>query len=181
MSIYNFQVNTIDGKLVQLSAYQGKVLLIVNTASQCSYSRQFADLQNLYEMYSEQGLEILGFPCNQFNDKEPGSNAEVQQFCKSAFGVTFPLFEKTEVRGQNAHPLFQYLTKQSPFQGFDIQTSNGQRILNFLQDKYPDIYTGDGVKWNFSKFLIDRQGQVQARFETNTELIDIEPVIKTLI
>lgn len=108
MSIYNFQVNTIDGQLVKLSAYQGKVLLIVNTASKCSYSRQFADLQNIYDIYREKGLEILGFPCNQFNDKEPGNNAEVQQFCRSAFGVTFPLFEKIEVRGRNAHPLFQY-------------------------------------------------------------------------
>ncbi|TVX98633.1 glutathione peroxidase [Cohnella terricola] len=181
MSIYNFQVNTIDGQLVKLSAYQGKVLLIVNTASKCSYSRQFVDLQNLHDVYCEQGLEILGFPCNQFNDKEPGNNNEVQQFCRSTFGVTFPMFEKIDVRGRNAHPIFQYLTQQAPFQGFDIQTPSGQSMNNFLQGKYPEIYAGDGIKWNFSKFLIDRKGHVQARFETTTELIDIEPVIKSLI
>lgn len=181
MSIYHYQVNTIDGSSVPLSAYQGKILVIVNTASQCSYSRQFPDLQQLYDSYREQGLEILAFPCNQFNDKEPGSNAEVEQYCRGTFGVTFPLFEKIEVRGQSAHPLFQYLTQQAPFQGFDLQTSNGQWMDNFLQNKYPDIYAGDGVKWNFSKFVIDRHGHVQARFETTMEIMDIEPVIQSLL
>ncbi|MDQ0193550.1 glutathione peroxidase [Paenibacillus wynnii] len=181
MSIYDLQVNSINGKLVELSIYRGKVLLIVNTASRCSYSRQFADLQKLYESYHEQGFEILGFPCNQFNEKEPGSNSEVKDYCESNFGVTFPLFEKMEVRGQSAHPLFQYLTQQAPFQGFDIQTSGGKWMQDFLQEKYPDIYAGDGIKWNFSKFLIDRNGYVYDRYETTTEPFDIESVIKSLL
>lgn len=181
ISIYDFQVNSIIGKPVQLSAYRGKVLLIVNTASRCSYSRQFAGLQELYENHHEQGLEILGFPCNQFNEREPGSNSEVKEFCESNFGVAFPLFEKMEVRGPSIHPLFQYLTQQAPFQGFDTQTSGGQWMQDFLQEKQPDIYAGDGIKWNFSKFLIDRNGNVKARFETTTEPFDIKPVVESLL
>ncbi|KIL42262.1 glutathione peroxidase [Gordoniibacillus kamchatkensis] len=181
MSIYDLKVNTINGKLIELSNYLGKVLLIVNTASRCSYSRQFAGLQKLYESHNERGFEILGFPCNQFNEKEPGNNSEVREYCESNFGVTFPLFEKMEVRGQTAHPLFQFLTEQAPFQGFDTQSSDGQWMQNFLQEKYPNIYAGDGIKWNFTKFLIDRNGHVYGRYETTTEPFEIEPVIKSLL
>ncbi|BBH20307.1 glutathione peroxidase [Paenibacillus baekrokdamisoli] len=181
MSIYEFQATTINGTPIELSAYRGQVLLIINTASKCSYSRQFADLQSLYESHREQGFEILGFPCNQFNQKEPGSNTEVQAFCEIDYGVTFPLFEKIDVRGSSAHPLFQYLTQQSPFQGFDTQTVGGQTMQDFLQEKYPEIYAGDGVKWNFSKFLIDRNGLVKARFETPTEPHELEPAIDLLL
>jgi glutathione peroxidase len=177
MSVYDFQVNSIDGQTVKLSDYRGKTLLIVNTASRCSYSRQFAGLQELYESYRDQGFEILGFPCNQFNEKEPGTNPEVEEFCKSNFGVTFPLFEKLDVRGPSAHPLFQYLTGQAPFQGFDTKTSNGQWMKDFLQEKYPDIYVGDGIKWNFSKFLIGRDGKVHRRYETTIEPADLEAEI----
>ncbi|WP_145947275.1 glutathione peroxidase [Paenibacillus sp. Y412MC10] len=181
MSIYDFQVNTINGSLIELSIYRGKVLLIVNTASRCSYSRQFAGLQKLYESHNDRGFEILGFPCNQFNEKEPGSNWEVREYCESNFGVTFPLFEKIEVRGQKTHPLFQFLTEQAPFRGFNIQTSDGQKMQNFLQEKYPDIFAGDGIKWNFTKFLIDQNGQMHGRYETTTEPIEIEPIIKSLL
>ncbi|UQZ32782.1 glutathione peroxidase [Paenibacillus sp. PK3_47] len=181
MSIYDFQLNTISGETIELSIYLGKVLLIVNTASKCSYSRQFAGLQKLYESYSKQGFEILGFPCNQFNEKEPGNNSEVQEYCKSNFGVTFPLFEKVKVRGQAAHPLFEFLTEQAPFQGFDTRTSNGEWMQNFLQEKYPDIHAGDGIKWNFTKFLIDRDGKVHRRFETTTEPFEIQPAVEELL
>lgn len=181
MSIYDFQVNSIDGKAVQLSVYRGKVLLIVNTASRCGYSHQFTGLQELYENYHDQGFEILGFPCNQFNEKEPGSNMEVEEFCKSSFGVTFPLFEKSDVRGPFAHPLFQYLTGEAPFQGFDTQSSNGQWMKDFLQEKYPDVYAGDGIKWNFSKFLIGRDGQVYGRYEATIEPFELESDVKSLL
>ncbi|SDD03156.1 glutathione peroxidase [Paenibacillus sp. UNCCL117] len=177
MSIYDFQVNTINGSPIELSIYRGKALLIVNTASRCSYSRQFADLQKLYENHKERGFEILGFPCNQFNEKEPGSNSEVRDYCQSNFGVTFPLFEKVEVRGQNAHPLFQFLTEQAPFRGFNIQTSDAQKMHSFLQEKYPDLLVGDGIKWNFTKFLIVQNGQLYGRYETTTEPFEIEPFI----
>ncbi|MEI2396584.1 MULTISPECIES: glutathione peroxidase [Paenibacillus] len=181
MSIYDIQVNTINGNTLDMSIYLGKVLLIVNTASMCSYSRQFAGLQKLYESYSEQGFEILGFPCNQFNEKEPGENSELQEYCERNFGVTFPLLEKVDVRGQTAHPLFQFLTKQAPFQGFDTRNPNGEWMQKFLQENYPDIYTGDGIKWNFTKFLIDRNGQVHDRYETSTEPFEIQSAIEALL
>ncbi|WP_152392965.1 glutathione peroxidase [Paenibacillus guangzhouensis] len=181
MSIYDFQVNSINGELVELSIFRGKVLLIVNTASRCGYSRQFAGLQLLYESHHEQGFEILGFPCNQFNEKEPGSNFDVQEYCKSNYGVSFPLFEKLGVRGPTAHPVFQYLTQLAPFQGFDTQTSGGLWMHNFLQDKYPDLYSGNGIKWNFTKFLIDRNGDVYGRYETTTEPNEIELDIESLL
>ncbi|ADM72540.1 Hydroperoxy fatty acid reductase gpx1 [Paenibacillus polymyxa E681] len=181
MSVYDFQATSINGDLIELSDYRGKILLIVNTASMCSFSSQFTDLQKLYEKRREQGFEILAFPCNQFNEKEPGSHSEVQGFCQINHGVTFPLFEKTDVRGSSPHPLFQYLTQQAPFQGFDTQTKDGQWMEDFLRDRYPEIYAGDGIKWNFSKFLVDRDGQVKGRFEVTTEPSAIDPVIESLL
>ncbi|SEO16559.1 glutathione peroxidase [Paenibacillus sp. OV219] len=181
MSIYHFQVNTISGGSIELSEYRGKVLLIVNTASRCAYSRQFAGLQELYESYKERGFEVLGFPCNQFNAKEPGSNPEVREYCENHFGVTFPLFEKVEVRGEQAHPLFPFLTEQAPFQGFDPRTPDGQMMQNFVSEKYPDIYAGEGIKWNFTKFLITPDGQLHGRYETTTDPSELEPIIQSLL
>ncbi|CAM4513126.1 MAG: glutathione peroxidase [Paenibacillus macerans] len=181
MSVYDFQAALIDGTLIDLSAYRGKILLIVNLASKCSFSRQFAGLQKLYETWRDQGFEILGFPCNQFNGKEPGNNGEVRETCRREFGVTFPLFEKIDVRGEAAHPLFQYLTEQAPFQGFAPDSADGRWMSDFLQQKYPDIYAGNGVKWNFSKFLIGRDGQVLQRFEPTVQPEDIHPFLERLI
>ncbi|USB32684.1 glutathione peroxidase [Paenibacillus sp. YPG26] len=181
MSIYDFQATSIQGEVVSLSKYRGKVLLIVNTASQCSYSRQFADLQKLYERRQGQGLEILGFPCNQFNGKEPGSSSEIAEACVSHHGITFPLFEKTEVRGPSAHPLFEFLTQRAPFQGFDTRTKEGKWMDEFLRENHPQIHAGNGVKWNFSKFLIGRGGQVAGRFESTLEPMDIYPMIEDLL
>ncbi len=181
MSIYEFHATLMSGERVALSDYRGKVVLIVNTASQCGFSRQFAELQELYDRRREQGLEILGFPCNQFNNKEPGSNLEVRSICEASFGVTFPLFEKIDVRGPAAHPLFAYLTSRAPFQGFDMRTEGGKWMDSFLREKYPEIYEGDGVKWNFSKFLIDRQGEVRARFESTTEPSAIDADLASLL
>ncbi|REE92845.1 glutathione peroxidase [Paenibacillus taihuensis] len=180
-SIYDFQLNNINGSPVALSAYRGKVLLIVNTASKCGYSRQLPGLQKLYESYREQGLEVLGFPCNQFNAKEPGNSLEVREYCEQNFGVTFPLFEKVEVRGGEAHPLFVYLTEQAPFRGFDTETSEGQKMDSFVRDKYSNYYAGDGVKWNFTKFLIARDGQVYGRYETTTDPLELGAIIQSLL
>ncbi|QAY66949.1 glutathione peroxidase [Paenibacillus protaetiae] len=179
MSIYDFRVNRINGTPIDLSVYQGNVLLIVNTASRCSYSRQFVGLQQLYERYP--GLEILAFPCNQFNDKEPGTSSGIHSYCESSFGITFPLFEKIEVRGQNAHPLFNYLTEKAPFQGFNVQTPDGEKMQKFLQEKYPELLAGHGVKWNFTKFLIDRNGELYGRYETTTEPWEIESATQNLL
>jgi glutathione peroxidase len=181
MSFYDMKIHFIDGRPADLTIYQGKALLVVNTASKCSYSRQFTTLHQLYKKYHRYGFEILAFPCNQFNEKEPGDNLEVKTYCENLFKLTFPIFEKIEVRGQNAHPIFQFLTAQAPFQGFDTETVSGEKMNNFLIEKYPDIYQGNGIKWNFTKFLIDQEGQVRGRFETTTEPFEIESEIKSLL
>ncbi len=142
-SIYEFKANLISGSPKQLSDYQGKVLLIVNTASGCGFTPQYASLQSLYEKYRARGFEILAFPSNDFGKQEPGTNAEIQKFCDLRFKVKFPLFEKIDVKGKEIHPLYRYLTQESPQKG--------------------------SIKWNFSKFLIDRKGNVVDRFAPMTD------------
>ena len=157
-TVYDFSANSIDGKPVELSSYKDKVLLIVNTASQCGFTSQYQGLQALYEKYAGKGVEVLGFPCNQFGAQEPGSAANIQSFCETKFGVSFPLFEKIDVNGGNAHPLFQYLTKSAP-----------------------GILGTEGVKWNFTKFLVDGSGNVVKRYASATEPKDIEKDIEALL
>lgn len=144
-SVYSIKITTIDGEAVELSRYQGKALLIVNVASQCGYTSQYAGLQKLYTDYSEKGLVVLGFPSNDFGGQEPGSEAEIKQFCSSKFGVTFPMFAKVKVLGPEKHPLYQLLSK-----------STG----------------GQDVGWNFEKFLVDRSGLVVARFNSSVKPSD---------
>ncbi|QHW32787.1 glutathione peroxidase [Paenibacillus rhizovicinus] len=181
MSIYTYAVKGNDHEQIAMSEYRDKVLLIVNTASRCGYSRHFAGIQKLYETYRGQGFEVLGFPCNQFNAKEPDGDASVLAYCRGEFGVTFPLAAKTDVIGPDAHPLFSYLTAQLPFAGFDASTENGRWMRDFLTEKYPDIYAGNGVKWNFTKFLIDRDGRPAERFETPVEPESLAPAIEALL
>ncbi|WP_282938391.1 glutathione peroxidase [Paenibacillus sp. RC67] len=181
MSIYHISAETLQGQEIQLEQYKGKVLLIVNTASKCGFTPQYTDLQKLHERYSAQGLEILGFPCNQFNEQEPGSSEEVQSFCQINYGVQFQLFEKTDVRGHDAHPVFRYLTEQAPFEGFDLSNASGRLLHAFLQEKQPELLVGDEIKWNFTKFLVDRNGNVVGRFEPAVEPMDMEPSIEALL
>jgi glutathione peroxidase len=140
-SVHKTSVKDIDGKAVNLDSYRGKVLLIVNVASRCGYTPQYKQLESVYEKYKDQGLVVLGFPCNQFGAQEPGSNEEIKQFCSSKYNVTFPLFDKIDVNGPNRHPLYTCLA------GTDSP------------------YPGD-IKWNFSKFLISRDGKILKRFES---------------
>jgi glutathione peroxidase len=181
MNIYDFELNSIEGKKVSLADYKGRVLIIVNTASKCGFTPQYEELQALYQKYQEQGLDILGFPSNQFAEQEPGSNAEVQNFCQINYGVTFPLFEKIDVRGKEAHPLFHYLTQKAPFKGFDLNHPIGERLQGILQEKFPEILAGDDIKWNFTKFLIDRQGNVVGRYEPTTSPLSMEKDIEKLL
>jgi glutathione peroxidase len=157
-SIYDFSVTTLEGKPLNLSTYKGKVLLIVNTASQCGFTPQYQGLQALYNKYASQGLVILGFPCNQFGQQEPGSVSEIQAFCKTRFGVTFPLFQKVDVNGKDAHPLFQYLTKAAP-----------------------GLFGTETIKWNFTKFLVDRNGKVVERYASLAKPEDLDKVIQKLL
>ncbi|WP_413377840.1 glutathione peroxidase [Paenibacillus taichungensis] len=181
MSIFTYQVPFMDGHTGDLSVFEGKVLLIVNTASKCSYSRQFTELQHLYEQYRDQGLEILAFPCDQFNHKEPGSNDEIAQYCRNHFHISFAIFEKIEVTGQSIHPLFRYLVDKAPFEGYDMESEEGRWMDQFVKEKHPELYRGDGIKWNFTKFLINRTGEVSGRYETTVAPIEMESAIRNLL
>jgi glutathione peroxidase len=181
MSIYDFSAKLISGKEISLEDFKGEVILVVNTASKCGFTPQYSDLQKLYEKFSSQGLVILGFPCNQFGEQEPGENDEVNTFCQLNYGVTFPIFEKIDVKGSDAHPLFRYLTKETPFGGYDTSNSMGKILYAMLSEKYPENVFGDTIKWNFTKFLINRDGQVVKRFEPTVAPFDMEDEIKKII
>ncbi|MBQ7516189.1 MAG: glutathione peroxidase [Schwartzia sp.] len=181
MGIYDFTVKTNKGEEKSLADYKGKVLLIVNTASKCGFTPQFKELQDLYMEYKDKGLEILGFPCNQFAGQEPGTNSEVQEFCRLNYGVTFQIFEKGDVRGETAQPLFKYLTQEKKFEGFDKSHPIAAKLTEALQANFPEYLEGDGIKWNFTKFLIDREGNVIKRFEPTTNPSDIKADIEALL
>lgn len=181
MGIYDFTVKTNRGFEKSLSEYKGKVLLIVNTASKCGFTPQFEGLQKLYDQYKDKGLEILGFPCNQFAEQDPGDADEIQSFCRLNYGVKFQIFEKGDVRGENAQPLFKYLTEQKGFKGFDEKHPIAAPLMKALKENFPEYLEGDGIKWNFTKFLIDREGNVVERFEPTTTPEDIAPAIEKLL
>lgn len=181
MNVYDFIANTINGKTVSLEDYRGKVLLIVNTASKCGFAPQFEDLQKLYEKYQSEGLEILGFPCNQFAEQEPGTGADISSFCQRNYGVFFPIFEKVKVNGKFAHPLFKFLKETAPFQGLDMRNSSNKILSAMINEKFPEFNEGNAIRWNFTKFLIDRDGKTIERFESSIEPLDLESNIKELI
>jgi glutathione peroxidase len=158
MSIYDFSARLLNGEAVSLSRWRSRVLLIVNTASECGFTPQYAGLEKLYEKMGDDGLVVLGFPCNQFGGQEPGSAVEIAGFCARNYRVTFPMFDKIDVNGPGAHPLFQYLKKEK---GGLLGTEN--------------------IKWNFTKFLVDRGGAVMTRYAPQTRPEDLaEPIAKLL-
>lgn len=157
MGLYDFEVKKMNGQNVSMKEYMGKVLLIVNTASKCGLTPQFEDLQKLYDKYGDSGLCILGFPCNQFASQDSGSNEEIHSFCSLNYGVTFDMFEKIEVNGDNANPLFKYLKNEA------------KGILS------------KEIKWNFTKFLIDKDGNVVKRYAPVVKPLKIEEDIKNLL
>jgi len=183
MTIYEFKAITIDGDEVSLEQYKGKVLVIVNTASECGFTPQYAGLEKLYEQYKDKDFEILGFPSNQFAGQEPGESNEIKNFCQINYGVSFPLFEKNDVRGENAQPIFKYLTEGTTFKGFDFNHPTGKKLNDMLKEKFPKFLEGDSVKWNFTKFLIGRDGNIVSRYEPTTEpeamATDIEKLLET--
>jgi glutathione peroxidase len=138
-------------------------------------------LQKLYENYKDKGFEVLGFPSNQFLEQDPGTNAEIQNFCQINYGVDFTMFEKIDVRGESAHPIFKYLTSEATFKGFDLTSEKGKFLNSFLQDKFPEYLEGSGVKWNFTKFLIDKNGSVVSRYESPVEPEDIAKDIEKIL
>lgn len=157
-SIYDFAVTTIDGKQTTLAEYRGKVLLIVNVASRCGFTPQYDGLEKLHRQFGDQGLAVLGFPCNQFGNQEPGSEAEIMEFCRLNYGVSFPMFAKVAVNGPDTHPLYA-----------------------FLKSERPGILGSTAIKWNFTKFLVDRGGRVTARFPSTTTPESLEAEIRRLL
>ncbi|SFS87609.1 glutathione peroxidase [Succinivibrio dextrinosolvens] len=181
MSIYDFEVKTLQGKNLSLKDYAGKVMLIVNTASKCGFTPQYAELEELHKKYKDQGLVVLGFPCNQFAGQEPGSSSDISEFCSINYGVTFQIFEKNDVRGENALPLFKFLTKEKGFKGFDMNHPVAKPLVEVLKKNFPEYLEGDSIKWNFTKFLINREGNVVERFEPTTSPKDIASDIEKLL
>jgi glutathione peroxidase len=157
-TIYDFSAKSLQGKDIPLSEFKDKVLLIVNTASKCGFTPQYAGLETLYEKLSAKGLTILGFPCNQFGQQEPGGAEEIGAFCQMNYGVSFPMFDKIDVNGPKAHPLYQY-----------------------LKDEQPGVLGTKNIKWNFTKFLVDRGGKVVDRFAPMTKPEDIEKSIAKVL
>ena len=164
MTVYDFSVKKMDGTEVSLAEYRGKVLLIVNTATGCGFTPQYDALQDLYDAYKDRGLEILDFPCNQFGEQAPGEDAEIHSFCTGRYGITFPQFAKVEVNGDRAIPLYRWLTENTEFAGFGL--SPMALMLAGVVKKSDKNYKNNGnIKWNFTKFLINREGEIVARFE----------------
>lgn len=180
-NIYKFSAKDISGKAVKLSKYKGKVVLIVNTATACGFTPQYTELQKLYEALHSKGLEILDFPCNQFGEQAQGSIQSINAFCTGKYGITFPQFDKIEVNGKNAHPLYVYLKSQQKFQGFDTNTKIGKLLDEKFSSQDPNYKDNPDVKWNFTKFLVDRTGKVVERFEPTVSMDYIEKVIRLLL
>ncbi|MBR5083494.1 MAG: nitroreductase family protein [Prevotella sp.] len=173
-SIYDFNVKDDAGKDVSLAEYKGKVLLIVNTATRCGFTPQYKELEALYEKYAKDGFEILDFPCNQFGGQAPGTIQEIHQFCTANFNISFPQFDKIDVNGENASPLYVYLKSQKGFGGFDVTDERGKMMDGMLRKQDTDYDKKSDIKWNFTKFLVSRDGQVIKRYEPTDKMNDIE-------
>jgi len=176
-NIYDFTAENIKGEEISLSDYRGELVLIVNTASKCGFTPQYDGLEKLYQKYKDRGFVILGFPANQFLAQEPGSNDQIASFCRLNYGVTFPLFAKTDVRGEKAHPIFRFLTEAAPFEGFETSKESGRMIRGVVEEHYPENLDGNDIKWNFTKFLISRDGSEIRRFEPTVTPEELDPLI----
>ncbi|HEU4485533.1 MAG TPA: glutathione peroxidase [Povalibacter sp.] len=157
-TVYDFDAHLLNGQPIRLDQYRDKALLVVNTASKCGFTPQYAGLEQLYERYRDRGLVVLGFPCNQFGEQEPGSAEEIGAFCQKNYGVSFPVFEKIDVNGDNAHPLYRW-----------------------LKEAAPGVLGSKSIKWNFTKFLVDRSGHVKARYAPTTRPEDLAGDIEAVL
>ena len=178
--VYDFKALSNKGEEVDFSTYKGNVLLIVNTASKCGFTPQYDGLEALYQKYKDMGLVVIGFPCDQFGHQEPGTNEEIAEFCRLNHGVTFPLMDKVEVNGENAIPLFQWLYAEKPFAGFG-ESETAQFMDRMLSSQDPEYASNPDIKWNFTKFLVDRKGRVVARFEPTVAPEQMEQSIQELL
>lgn len=178
--IYDYSITKANGEQLNLSEYKGKVILVVNTATGCGFTPQYAPIEQLYRDYHEQGLEILDIPCNQFDGQAPGSDEEIHEFCTLHYNTTFPQMKKSDVNGENELPLYTWLKSQKGFEGF--QEHQYKALLEkMFSEKDPDWANKPDIKWNFTKFIVDRQGNVVARFEPTADMSQVEACIKALL
>ena len=181
MSVYDFEVKDTDGNMVSLSDYEGKVLLIVNSATECGFTPQYNELTDIYNEFKDDGFVILDFPCNQFGGQAPGSGEEINEACRLNFLVEYPIFEKIDVNGENEDPLFTYLKGEKTFEGFDSDHELAAVIADVVSKIDADYENNSDIKWNFTKFLVDREGNVVERFEPTKDLRCVKKSIEELL
>ncbi|WP_027455822.1 glutathione peroxidase [Xylanibacter brevis] len=180
-TIYDFSVKDRKGKDVSLKEYANEVILIVNTATKCGFTPQYEELEKLYEKYHSQGFTVLDFPCNQFGQQAPGTDESIHEFCKANFGTEFPRFKKVKVKGDDAEPLFNFLVEQKGFQGWNMEHPIAHILDDMLTKTDANYKEKPDIKWNFTKFLINKKGQVVARFEPTENIEVIEEQIEELL
>ncbi len=180
MGIYDYSVFTPQGEEISLQSYEGKVLLIVNTATGCGFTPHYKDLEAIYEQYHDKGLEIIDVPCNQFAGQTPGTDEEIHTFCTLKYNTQFPQMKKSDVNGENALPLYGYLKSQQGFQGFG-KGPVALAMSAMLKKIDKDYKNNPDIKWNFTKFLVDRQGNVVARFEPSESMKNVEKAVAKLV
>ena len=180
MTLYDINIQAADGRQVSMADHRGKVLLIVNTATGCGFTPQYTELQEMYTAYQAQGFEILDFPCNQFGEQAPGDDEEIHSFCTGRFGITFPQFSKIDVLGENAIPLYKWLSENTEFVGFGMSPM-GLAMSGIAKKMDKDYKKNGNVKWNFTKFLISRDGEILARFEPTASMKSVIEKVKAVL
>lgn len=180
MNVYDFKLKDNEGKEISLKDYEGKVLLIVNTATECGFTPQYEDLQKIYDELKDKGLEIIDIPSNQFGGQAPGSDEEISQFCSLNLGTAFPRMAKSDVNGENQLPLYEYLKKQKGFEGFGESEMAG-KLKEMFASTNPEYEKTPDIKWNFTKFLVDQKGKVVARFEPTADMAEVKKAIEELL
>ena len=180
MSFYDYSVTTPKGEEISMKDYAGKVVMVVNTATGCGFTPHYKDIEDMYEKYHDQGFEVIDVPCNQFKGQAPGTDEEIHEFCQLHYNTKFPQMKKSDVNGENAIPLFKYLKSQKGFEGFDKNPA-GLLMSGLLKTIDKDYKNNSDIKWNFTKFIVDREGNVVARFEPTTDMKKVDEFVASLI
>ncbi|WP_431028272.1 glutathione peroxidase [Lysinibacillus sp. LZ02] len=181
MSIYNYLVQKPNGDILSMETYRGKAILIVNTASQCRFTYQYEDLQKMYNKYKDQEFVVLAFPTNQFGEQNPEDGQTTAKACQINFGVQFPVFDLIDVNGKQTHPLFNYLKHEVDVREINKNNMQEAMLMSHIQEVYPDYLIGRNIRWNFTKFLVDKVGKVVARFEPTDALLDLEKAVESVL
>lgn len=181
MSIYKYSVEKTNGETLSLETYRGKVMLIVNTANQCRFTYQFEDLQKIQDRYGKENFAVLAFPCDQFGNQNPEDAEETARLCKINYGNTFPIFGLVKVNGEEVHPLFNYLREETEYREFGKANMQERMLAGAIMEVAPNFLTGNNIRWNFTKFLVDAEGNVITRFEPTDSQLDIEGAIESVL